>query len=299
MRRRSSVLLVAALALSAATLGCSDDDSGGDDETTDDADTASSTTSSTTSVDDQDDKDDKDDQDGTSFTWVTTMEIDGSGYVLTVDGGITDDHATYRMQVEPTGNEPNLQATTAGASVNGLTERGAPLEDIDVDGATEVLVAGTDRWYRSPWLRSEAAPAMDGAEWVHVTGEAMFVADISRHVLRERYDEALRMLLAMLAAGDGIQAPRAAASASTGDVDLDDLLSPWIGLVGPDAPDGAPAVFSGDQREGTASWDQTIIGGRLAGEVTWAPAASTPPDPPDPSTVIELDRLADQFAQAG
>lgn len=287
MRRRPIVLLVAALALSAATLGCSDDDSGGDDGTT-----ATSETTVTTSIDDQED------DDGTSFTWVTTMEIDGSGYVLTVDGGITDEHATYRMQVEPTGNEPNLQATTAGASVNGLTERGAPLEDIDVDGATEVLVAGTDRWYRSPWLRSEAAPAMAGAEWVHVTGEAMFVADISRHVLRERYDEALRMLFAMLAAGDGIQAPWAS-STSMGDVDLGDLLSPWIGLVGPDAPDGAPAVFSGDQREGTASWDQTITGGRLAGEVTWAPAASTPPDPPDPSTVIELDRLADQFAQAG
>ncbi len=293
MRRRPTVLLAAALALSAAALGCSDDD------TIDDAAPESTTTSTTTQVDDQEDDQD-DDNDGTSFTWVTTMEIDGSGYVLTVDGGITDDHATYRMQVELTGNdEPNLQATTAGASVNGLTERGAPLEDIDVDGATEVLVAGTDRWYRSPWLRSEAATAMAGAEWVHVTGEAMFVADISRHVLRERYDEALRMLLAMLAAGDGIQAPRAAASASTGDVDLDDLLSPWIGLVGPDAPDGAPAVFSGDQREGTASWDQTISGGRLAGEVMWAPAASTPPDPPDPSTVIELDRLADQFAQAG
>lgn len=294
MCRRPFLLVAVALALVTA-LGCSDADAPADDAT---ADPDTTTTSAATETSDTTVA--VEEPTGTAFTWVTTMDVDGSGYVLTVDGELGDDHATYTMQVDvilADGVEPSIESNTAGAAVNGVIERGAPLEESDPDGATEVVVDGTDRWYRSPWLLGEAADAMAGADWVHVVNvvvEPRFLADISRWVLTERYDEAPRMLLDLVEAGDRIQAPRA-----DPDSDLDRLLSPWLGLAGPDAPDGSPAIVSGDRAEGVVSWDQALPNGRLAGEVTWEPTDAEPPDPPDPDDVIELDQLAEQFSQAG
>lgn len=309
MRRRLFLPVAVAGALLLA-LGCSDDDapddaaSGAAELPTDSAGGTDSDNGTDTGTDaGRDDGFEVDAPSGTAFTWVTTMDVDGSGYVLTVDGDVGDDHAAYTMRVDVLlgdGVDPSLESSTAGAAVNGVVEPGAPLDQADPDGVTEVIVDGTDRWYRSPWLLGEASDAMDGAAWVRVVdaGEAVFVADISRRVLAERHDAALRSLLDLVDAGEQVRAPSASLDPGP-DPGLDRLLSPWLGLRGPEGSDGAPAVVTGDVTEGSVSWEQTLPNGRLAGEVTWEPADATPPAPPAPDDVVDLDQLAERFGQAG
>ena len=288
---RRAVLLVVALA--AGACGGSD----GTDQTV----VVNETTTSSTATPPR-----PGDGDGTVFTWVTTMDLDGYGYTLTVEGDATDEHARYTMQVEPFsgqdgGDNADFNAVLAGAAVNGLVEEGAEttLETIDPDGRTEVVVLGDDRWYRMPWLLDEADFAMQGAEWVHVGDDEPFIADLATYVLVERYDTALRAVLTAVADGARLQAPRPA-----DDTELD-LVDPWLGLAGPGRNGGSPAVLTGDEGEGSAEWEETLTyepdgaDGRLGAEVTWRPGGSPRPDRPDPADVIEVTVLAERLSQAG
>lgn len=244
---------------------------------------------------------------GTAFTWTTTLDLDGYGYTLVVEGAAADGHARYTMHVEPFsgqdgGDNADFNAALAGAAVNGLAgDSGAMgIEDIDPDGRTEVVVIGEDRWYRLPWLIDEADFAMEGAEWVHVGDDEPFVADLASSVLMERYDDSLRLLLDAVDDGARIQAPRPDPEAS----ELD-LVDPWLGLAGPGRSGGAPAVISGDAQEGTAEWEETLTyepdgtDGRLGAEVRWRPGGSPRPEPPDPADVIEVTVLAERLSEAG
>jgi len=243
------------------------------------------------------------------FTWTTTFDTDGYGYVLTVEGTVGDDEAAYTMQVEPLfgtdgGDYSDLIALIAAAAVNGFAGPGEASIDaggsggaIAVDGSTVVRVIGDDRWYRNPWLHDEAAFAMGDAEWVHVAGDDRPMIDVASYVVAERHDEAVRTVLAQIAAGEDIDAP----APSPGTTELDEILTPWIGLTESDGFGTATATVTGDDREGSLRWELLLTyepdgsDGRIAGEVTWRPGASSPVDAPDPGLVIEATALAPQL----
>lgn len=235
----------------------------------------------------------------TAFEWETVLDQDGYGYVLTVEGTVGEASATYTMQVEPTfgeqgGDYADVLATLAGTAVNGFAEDGAgvgPGGEIDPDGQTRVVVLGDDRWYRSPWLLDEAVTAMGDAEWVHVPAGEPVIADAVTAVLNERYDDALRRLLASVRDGSPIEAPTPEDSGA----ELDEVLTPWIGLVGPAYPMGSPATVTGDAAQGEATWrdeltyDPDGADGELRGTIRWRPATAVPPTPPASSIdVAEL-----------
>lgn len=302
MRIRLLAFLAAGAVAALACGGESDDEEGSVDTT------APPTAEDSAPGRSADDTDGSDSPEGATFTWITTMDLDGSGYELVVAGTVGPDHADYTMQVSPFAADDetsDMVASIAGASVNGLDLPGAErtVDNVDAEGFTEVIVIGDDRWYRSPWLLDEAAYAMEGNEWVHVSAgvELPFIADIAGRVLTARHDDAVRALRDMVAAGDRIEAPPAPPDRT----ELDELLIPWIGLVGPDARNGAPAVVDGDAAEATVTWEQTLTyepdgaDGRLAGEVSWRRSPAARPAPPDPDAVIEVEDLAARLSEAG
>jgi hypothetical protein len=226
----------------------------------------------------------------TDMTWTTTYDIDGFGYVLTVEGAVGEDHAAYTMQVDlllgrdDAGME-ELVPGIAGAAVNGFvpgSDADSELLGIDPEGRTEVRVVGDDRWYRNPWLLEEAGFALGDAEWVQVGRDEEVLLDIVTAVLNERYDDALRRLLDAVRSGTDLGAPTPDEASS----ELDELLTPWIGLVGPAYPVGGPSTVTGDAAEGEASWTQVLTyepdgaDGALRGHVRWSPGEAVPPDPP-------------------
>ncbi|HEX4903772.1 MAG TPA: hypothetical protein VFV42_13220 [Acidimicrobiales bacterium] len=265
MRRRWPLLLVALVSLAA----CGDDDG----ETSGEGSSSGA--------------------DATAFSWETSFEQAGTGYVLTVVGAISEDEATYDLHVEPilpdaAAGGDDFTAYLAAASVNGFAEPGDGVltstgEEVSVDGRTEVRVRGSDRWYRSPWAAEVAAHVLGEAAWVRVpaAGEPV-ILDIATALFNERYDDALRRLLDAVRDGSPIEAPTPEQAAS----ELDEVLGPWVGLAGPAYPRGAEATIAGDATEGSAGWrdDLTVaedgVEGRLEGRVEWQPTfADFPPVP--------------------
>lgn len=249
---------------------------------------------------------DASDLEATEVRWTTTYDVDGFGYVLTVEGVVGDDHASYTMHVEllladDGGDMAELVPGMAGAAVNGFVQGAdadAELLGIDPDGRTEVRVVGDARWYRSPWLLVEADFAMGDAEWVRVGRDEEVLLDIVTPVLNERYDEALRALLDDVRTGTPLAAPTPAEASS----ELDELLTPWIGLAGPAYPIGAPATVTGDADTGEATWAQVLtsepdgVDGELRGQVRWSPAEAGPPEPPQPDDVTTASEISARFA---
>jgi hypothetical protein len=239
-------------------------------------------------------------EDVVEFTWVTTLDQDGFGYVLTVDGFVGEGHAAYTMQVEPLlaeggGDYEDYLALIAGAAVNGFAGPGEGVEteagdDISLDGRTEVRVIGDDRWYRNPWLLQEAEFAMGDAEWVRVDRAEDVIADIVTAVLNERYDDAVRRLLDTVGSGATLEAPTPAEDS----VELDEMLTPWIGLAGPAYPIGAGAETTGDTVEGEARWTQLFTyepdgaDGEMGGVVRWTRGRAQPPEAPAAGDVIDV-----------
>lgn len=238
-------------------------------------------------------------EDVVEFTWVTTLDQDGFGYVLTVDGFVGDGHAAYTMQVEPLladdpGDYEDYLALIAGAAVNGFAGPGEGVAadggDISLDGFTEVRVVGDDRWYRNPWLLQEASFAMGEAEWVRVERADDVIVDIVTAVVNERYDDALRRLLDAVGSGTTLEAPTPAEDS----VELDEMLTPWVGLAGPAYPIGADAEITGDESEGEARWTQVFTyepdgaDGEMGGQVRWTPGRAERPERPAAGDVIEV-----------
>jgi hypothetical protein len=241
----------------------------------------------------------------TEVTWTTTYDIDGSGYVLTVDGVVGDDAASYTMHVElllddDGGDMSELIPGIAGAAVNGMRpDAGADAELLGIDrkGRTEVRVAGDQRWYRSPWLLHEADFAMGDAEWVQVGQDEEVLLDIVTAVLNERYDDALRTLLDDVGTGTPLAAPTPDEASS----ELDELLTPWVGLTGPAYPIGAPATVTGDEGAGEATWSQVLTyepdgaDGELRGHVRWSRGTEAPLGPPEPNGVTTVAEVSARF----
>jgi hypothetical protein len=231
----------------------------------------------------------------TEMTWTTTYDVDGFGYVLTVEGTVGDDHAAYSMHVDlllgsDDGGMEELLPGVAGAAVNGLApgaDADTELLGIDPEGRTEVRVVGDERWYRAPWLLAEADHAVEGAEWVRVDRDEEVLLDIVTAVLNERYDDALRRLLDDVGSGTELTAP----TPDEASTELDELLTPWIGLAGPAYPIGGEATVAGDADAGEATWTQVLTyephgaDGALSGRVRWARGEAVPPVPPDPDDV--------------
>lgn len=213
-----------------------------------------------------------------SFRWVTTVVQDGSGYELVVEGAVGDDHAGYELAVESTAD--GGIGVVAAEAVGGVA-----------GGRTQVRVLGGFRWYRNPWLIDEAAGEMGDDEWVLVASERSVVADVATAVLNERYDQALRRLLGAVGADRPIQAPTTAEQ----DSELDEILTPWVGLAGPGNPLGSQATVTGDAAGGEASWRQVLtveedgVDGELRGHVTWETVPSDRPRAP--TDVIDVDEL--------
>jgi len=232
----------------------------------------------------------------TAFTWETTLDQGGMGYVLTVDGTVGDDVAAYSLQVEPlvpedgAGSDDAI-AALAGVAVNGLADDGGTatsLGPVDPDGETLVRVRGGERWYRNPWLLGELADVMGDAEWVRVPAGGAVLVDLATSVLNERYDESLRRLLDLVAQDRDVTAPELTGA------ELDETLTPWIGLAGPAYPIGAAAEVTGDAEEGEVSWrdETTGVDGRpttMAGTVRWAPSTAGAPEAPEP--VVDVAEL--------
>ncbi len=247
-------------------------------------------------------------QPATAFTWVTTVDTDGYGYVLTVEGSVVEDAAAYTMQVEPRlgtdrGEYADMLALMAGIAVNGFAAPGEgdaietdTGERISQHGHTEVRVHGDDRWYRSPWLLDEAATAMGGAEWVHLRAEDDPQIDLITYVVTERHDDALRRLLGQVSSGEPVTPPAGVPD----DWEIDQLLSPWTGLIG--AGDNVAVEVSGDAERGAASWRDVLTyepdgaDGELSGRVTWSTERPEPPTEPDDGSVIEASTLSAQLA---
>lgn len=268
MTRRWIALLLVALAV--ATTACGDDAS-------DDAPAAGS---------------------ATAFTWETTFDQAGTGYVLTVVGAITDDEATYDLHVEPRLPEDpaggdDFTAYLAAASVNGFAEPGDGVrtstgEEVSLDGRTEVRVRGTERWYRSPWAADVAGHVLGDVAWVRVPAGEPVIIDIATALFNERYDEALRRLLDAVRDGSPPEAPTPEEAGS----ELDEVLGPWVGLAGPAYPQGAAADITGDATEGSAEWQDDLtaaddgVDGHLAGRVRWQPTTADLPSVPASSIDI-------------
>jgi hypothetical protein len=238
----------------------------------------------------------------TAFVWETVLDQDGYGYVLTVEGVVGDDFADYTMQVEPLvadgGDDfADYLAFVAGVAVNGYAEPGQGVAtsegEIATDSRTEVRVLGAERWYRNPWVLDEASFALGDAEWVRVPAGEAVIADLVTAVLNERYDEAVRRLLAVVAAGEPLEAPTPEEMST----ELDEVLTPWIGLAGPAYPIGAPATVSGDADEGEASWRQELTyepdgaDGELRGTVRWRPTTSPRPEAPAAGDAVDVSEL--------
>jgi hypothetical protein len=242
----------------------------------------------------------------TEMVWTTTYDVDGFGYVLTVEGTVGGDHAAYTMHVDlllgaDDGGMEELIPGITGAAVNGFVpgaDADAELLGIDPDGHSEVRVVGDERWYRSPWLLDQAAHAMRGAEWVLVGRDEEVLLDIVTAVLNERYDDALRALLGDVRSGAELVAPTPE-EAST---ELDELLTPWIGLVGPTYPIGSAATVTGDADAGEASWTQVLsyepdgADGELSARIRWSPGAAAPPEPPRPDDVTTAPEITARLA---
>lgn len=278
-------IVLAALALVAA--GCRD---GSDDRSVEAVDPSPEATSTAEGGDGAADL-----EPVTQMSWTTTYDVDGFGYLLTVEGTVGDGHAAYTMHVElllgdDDGGMDELIPGMAGAAVNGFVagaDGDTELLGIDADGRTEVRVVGDDRWYRSPWLLDEADHAMEGAEWVLVGRGEEVLLDIVTAVLNERYDDALRSLLDDVRSGIALAAPTPDEASS----ELDELLTPWVGLAGPAYPIGGAATVGGDADAGEASWTQVLTyepdgaDGELGGQVRWSTGQAAPPEPPSPDDV--------------
>lgn len=242
----------------------------------------------------------------TELTWTTTYDVDGFGYVLTVEGTVGDDHAAYTIHVDlllgaDGADMSELIPGITGAAVNGFVpgaDGDTELLGIDPEGRTEVRVVGDERWYRSPWLLDEAGFAMGGAEWVRVGRDEEVRLDIVTAVLDERYDEALRALLDDVRSGTSLAAPTPDEQSS----ELDELLTPWIGLAGPAYPIGGAATVTGDADAGEASWTQVLTyepdgaDGELGGSVRWSPGEAAPPEPPHPDDITTAPEISARFA---
>jgi len=277
MRRRWIPL---AIGLLAAAVACGDDDGGA----------PATTTLETVPV--------------TTFVWETAVERDGDGYVLRVEGVVGEAHALYTMQVEPLlpeggGPDADVLAGLAGVAVNGYDDADGietSSGPVDPEGETEVRVLGEERWYQNPWLLGEAAHAMGEASWVRVPSDEPVIADIVTAVLNERYDDSLRRLLAAVTAGEELVAPSPDEESS----ELDEILTPWVGLAGPAYPFGAEAVVSGDADRGEASWQHELdpardgASGEMRGHVEWGATELARPPAPGPS--IDVADLTAQFA---
>lgn len=242
----------------------------------------------------------------TAFTWETTFDQAGTGYVLTVVGAVTDDEATYDLHVDPllpddpAGGE-DFTAYLATASVNGFAEPGDGVltstgEEVSLDGRTEVRVRGTERWYRSPWAAEVAGHVLGDVAWVRVPAGEPVIIDIATALFNERYDGALRRLLG--AVGDG--SPPEAPTPDQAGSELDEVLGPWVGLAGPAYPMGAAARVTGDATEGSAEWSDDLtaagdgVDGRLAGRVRWQP--TTADLPRVPTSAVDIADLTAEFA---
>lgn len=239
--------------------------------------------------------------DVTTFLWETAIDRDGDGYELTVSGAVGEEHAIYEMTVEPLVPDggDDVLGGLAGVAVNGFDDEDGVATSsgpVDADGATEVRVLGDERWYRNPWLLQEASFAMGDAQWVRVPSDEPVIADLVTAVLNERYDDALRRLLAAVRAGDRIEAPTAEDESS----ELDEILTPWVGLVGEAYPFGAEAEVSGDADRGTVTWRQVLdpardgATGEVRGSVEWG--ATTLARPPAPGPSIDIDEVTAGFA---
>lgn len=240
----------------------------------------------------------------TSFVWETALDRDGDGYVLTVSGLVGDDHAAYELQVEPLVPEGGAEGADvlgglAGIAVNGFDDvDGLPTSSgpVDLDGRTEVRVRGEERWYRNPWLLEEAAFALGDAEWVRVPSDEPVIADVVTAVLNERYDDALRRLLDAVEAGTSVEAPTPDEEAS----ELDEILTPWLGLVGSAYPIGAQATATGDAEQGEVTWRQVLeperdgASGEMRGRVEWD--TTTADVPSAPAVSIDVPDLTADLA---
>jgi hypothetical protein len=242
----------------------------------------------------------------TEMTWTTTYDVDGFGYVLTVEGTVGDGHAAYTMHVDlllgsDDGGMDELIPGITGAAVNGFVpgaDADTELLGIDPEGRTEVRVVGDGRWYRSPWLLDQAAHAMGDAEWVLVGREEEVLLDIVTAVLNERYDDALRALLGDVRSGADLAAP----TPDEASTELDELLTPWIGLVGPTYPVGSAATVTGDAEAGEARWTQVLTyepdgaDGELSARIRWSPGQAAPPEPPHPGDVATAPEITARLA---
>jgi hypothetical protein len=235
----------------------------------------------------------------TEFTWTTTLDQAGYGYELTVEGIVGDGHASYSMQVEPIlaggAGGDDVVAALAATSVNGEAPDGegvaTSLGAVSTDGSTRVAVVGADRWYLNPWLVQQADEGEAAGEWVHVRRGDAVIADIATAVLNERYDEAVRHLLDAVASGSAVEAPTPGEQSS----ELDETLTPWIGLVGPAFPIGAPATVEGDANAGSASWRHVStpevhgVDAVMAGAVRWR--STTEPRTTEPSSAVDVAEI--------
>jgi len=231
----------------------------------------------------------------TAFEWETVLDQGGDGYALTVEGVVGEGWAEYEMRVSLDGAAvpPDGLGVLAGSTVNGYADgtAGTGPAGIDPEGRTEVRVVGAERWYRNPWLLDEASFALGDAEWVRIPDRGSVIVDAATAVLNERYDAALDRLLAAVAEGTPVEAPTPEESSA----ELDEVLTPWVGLAGAAYPMGSAATVTGDERKGEATWRDQLtadvdgVDGAQGGTVRWRPASGEAPSPPaDAIDVAEL-----------
>jgi hypothetical protein len=229
------------------------------------------------------------------FTWTTSYVGDGYGATVEVTGLVGEGWASYTMHGVPVlgssgGDYADLIPMMVGAGINGFVDVPSvsnPVDTIDPAGVTEVLVDGSTRWYRLPWLLHEAPFALGGAEWVRIDASSETPpADLVTYVIAERFDQALENL--RRAADDGTTfTPQAPAE----DDEIATLFGPWVGAEGTIVPMGNAA--EGEARWGvTYSYEPDGVDGIARGEVSWHTTTGSRPDDLLPDSSIDAERVS-------
>ena len=240
----------------------------------------------------------------TEMVWTTTYDVDGFGYVLTVEGTVGEDHAAYTMQVdlllerddagmeEPSPAWPEQRSTgscrapTPTDSCSGSTRRGAP---------------------RSVWSVTDAGTATRGSSMTPASPWGMPSGWRSAGTRRCcSTSSPPSSTSATTTRCGGCSTPPGPAPTwwpprpTSRPASSTQPLTPWIGLAGPGYPVGGPVT--GDADAGEATWTQVLTyepdgaDGELGGLVRWSPGQAAPPDPPQADDVTTAPDISARLA---